>query len=191
LRSADVRYRFTDRVVDWWKNGDSALMTHRDTICKDDFARVTLSVIRYIAAAYATSDAVCWEAAFQFVDDAIDQEDGPFLIARVATLVRAVRRSLNRKLDCLPASCNRLTFEERRLLLLIEAARRKDETELAMAATTLGANEHRAAALRAAKMIGNLSQWPVTAHLRDEGLPNKLTSLDGWARPSSTASTLR
>ncbi len=48
-----------------------------------EFSVAVLSVLRFIAAAYVTGEAGCWEAAFRFADEAAG-EGGPLLVARVA-----------------------------------------------------------------------------------------------------------
>jgi hypothetical protein len=86
----------------------STPMPHRDMVCPDTFAATCLSVLRFVAAAYATGETACWEAAFQLADRAVDTENGPVLVARITTLVRILRRAGRHELACLPASCNRL-----------------------------------------------------------------------------------
>lgn len=145
---------------------DPSVMPHRDTVCRDEFAVVTLSIIRFVAAAYATSEAACWEAAFQFADETVGTEDGALLVARVATLVRAVRRSLNRELACLPSPCNRLTVDEKRLILLIQANLGEDPGERSTTASALVNVGQQAEILQAAKMISDLSPRPAMARPR-------------------------
>ena len=69
----------------------AALATRPDVESYDDFCRVTLSLLRFIAAAYATGASDCWEAAYRFADEAPGIADSPLLVARVAALVRILR----------------------------------------------------------------------------------------------------
>jgi hypothetical protein len=138
------------------RGGDPGVMLHRHTVCKDEFATAALSIIRFIAAAYATSDAACWEAAFAFAEGAVGAENGPLLVARTAALVRLIRRSRNRDLCCLPSPCNRLTVEEKQIMMLVDAARRDDRTQLAATSSMVVDVAHQTEASRAASMIGDL-----------------------------------
>jgi hypothetical protein len=143
----------------------STRMPHRDTVCADGFAATCLSLLRFVAAGYATGEAACWEAAFQLADQAVDAENGPLLVARIATLVRILRRAGVDELACLPAPCNRLTVEEERVILLIEAARQDDHHRLTTALSAVVKPEHHAEAARAAALISDVSLNPALAHL--------------------------
>ena len=81
----------------------AALATRPDVESYDDFCRVTLSLLRFIAAAYATGASDCWEAAYRFADEAPGIADSPLLVARVAALVRILRSGR----PCQCASCRR------------------------------------------------------------------------------------
>lgn len=100
-----------------------------------EFSAAVLSVLRFIAAAYATGEAECWEAAFRFADDAAG-EDGPLLVARVAGLVRLIRR--HHGLVCLPPSCCGLSIDERRIMMLIGLGRDNDHPNLMTDASAFG-----------------------------------------------------
>jgi hypothetical protein len=92
-----------------------------------EFSAAVLSVLRFIAAAYVTGEAECWEAAFRFADEAAG-DDGPLLVARVASLVRLIRR--HHDLVCLPPSCSGLSVDEKRIMMLIGLARDNDHRTL-------------------------------------------------------------
>jgi hypothetical protein len=81
----------------------AALATRPDVESYDDFGRVTLSLFRFIAAAYATGASDCWEAAYRFADEAPGIADSPLLVTRVAALVRILRSGR----PCQCASCRR------------------------------------------------------------------------------------
>ncbi|WP_454625256.1 hypothetical protein [Bradyrhizobium cenepequi] len=100
-----------------------------------EFSAAVLSVLRFIAAAYATGEAECWEAAFRFADDAAG-EDGALLVARVAALVRLIRR--HHGLICLPPSCSGLSIDERRIMTLIGLGGDNDHPNLVTDASAVG-----------------------------------------------------
>ncbi len=139
---------------------DVKMLPHRDVACCDAFAAVALSLVRFIAAAYATGDADCWEAAYRVADDSASTSDGALLVARAAGLVRVIRRCRDRDLTYLPSSCNRLSIEEARLMALIEAARSGDTVELAIAASGLVEIGHEGETIRAANALADLSRRP-------------------------------
>jgi hypothetical protein len=101
----------------------------------NEFSTAVLSVLRFIAAAYATGEAECWEAAFRFADNAAG-EDGPLLVARVAALVRAIRR--HHDPICLPPSCSGLSIDERHIMMLIGLAHDNDRRSLGIDASDFG-----------------------------------------------------
>ena len=139
-------------------NGSVKALPHRDIACRDEFAAVALSLLRFIGAAYVTGDAGCWEAAYRFADDAAGAAEGPLLVARAAALVRVLRRCRDRDLVYLPSSCNRLSAEEAQLMVLIEAARRGSPVELEIAVSALVETGHGAEAIRAANALADLSR---------------------------------
>jgi hypothetical protein len=98
----------------------------------DGFSLVTLRILRFIVAAYVSNEADCWETAFRFADDAVG-DDGPQLVAHVVALVRAIHR--RRNLLCRPPSCTGLSLDERRIMVLIDAARGNDSFESMSAAS--------------------------------------------------------
>lgn len=140
-------------------------MPHWDTVCPDAFAATCLSVLRFVAAAYTTGEAACWETAFQLADRAVDTENGPILVARIASLVRILRRAGTDELACLPAPCNRLTIGEERLILLIQAARGNDRRQLTVGVSAAVTSEYHAEATRAVELISELSADAALAHL--------------------------
>lgn len=96
----------------------------------DEFCRVTLSLFRFIGAAYATGASDCWEAAYRFADEAPGIADSPLLVARAAALVRILRGGRPCELCFMPPSCRRLSKDEAELMRLLAVARRKQPGEL-------------------------------------------------------------
>ncbi len=137
---------------------------HRDIACRDEFAAVTLSLLRLIGAAYTTGYACCWEAAYRLADDRAGTCDGPLLVARAAGLSRMIRRCRDHDVVYLPSSCNRLSADEARLMGLIDAARLGDPVELATAVSGLVGTGHESETIRAANALADLSRRPAPRH---------------------------
>ena len=108
----------------------AALATRPGVESYDDFGRVTLSLFRFIAAAYATGASDCWEAAYRFADEAPGITDSPLLVARVAALVRILRSGRPCQLCFMPPSCRRLSKDEAELMRLLAVARSEQPGEL-------------------------------------------------------------
>jgi hypothetical protein len=124
----------------------------------DRFAGLFLSLARFVGAAYATDEAGCWEAAHRCAEDVVGPIDGPLFVARAAALVRAIRRYRGEDFDYWPSSCARLSNDEARLMLLIEAARGTDALACEQAAAAIAGKKRGAKAIReAASEIANLS----------------------------------
>jgi hypothetical protein len=151
---------------------------HRSAIGADRFAALFLSLARFVGAAYATGDADCWEAAHRCAEDVVGPIDGPLFVARAAALVRAIRRHRDHDLAYWPASCNRLSGDEAKLMLLIEAAREADLIALERAAAdVLGKRRGARAIHEAASQFADLCRTPAAAP----------TPLYGELRPSRGA----
>lgn len=156
-----------DTPPDFFKcDCDAKALSHRDVVCRDEFATVALSLLRFIGAAYTTGDSGCWEAAYRLADDRAGTSDGPLLVARAAALARVIRHCRDRDLAYLPSSCNRLSIEEAQLMVLIEAARNGDPAELSIAVSRLAEIEHRAETIRAAIALADLSRRPAMRRLQ-------------------------
>src|SRR5262249_42464155 len=108
----------------------AALSTRPCVESYDDFCRITLSLFRFIGAAYATGASDCWEAAYRFADEAPGIADSPLLVARAAALVRILRSGRPCELCFMPPSCRRLSKDEAELMRLLAVARRRQPREL-------------------------------------------------------------
>jgi hypothetical protein len=130
-----------------------ALATRPDVESYDDFGRVTLSLFRFIAAAYATGASDCWEAAYRFADEAPGIADSPLLVARVAALVRLLRRDRPCQLCFMPPSCRRLSQDETELMRLLAVARGNQPGELESAVCQFVGDENGIATTRAVNAL--------------------------------------
>ena len=110
---------------------------HRDSVCRDAFAALVLSVIRFIGAAYSTGNADCWEAAYHCAENSAGVSDGPLFVARAAGVVRALRQHGSQEMCYLPSSCKGLCASEAKLMALIDAARCENSVMLWKAASDL------------------------------------------------------
>lgn len=99
-------------------------------VCADDVEILAVAVVRYIASGAMTSDAACWDAAFDHADAQRGHHEGAAFVGAMASLMRAIRieRSFTRRF--LPATCCRLTDDEIDLVTLISAARGRRFDEL-------------------------------------------------------------
>jgi hypothetical protein len=131
----------------------AALATRPDVESYDDFCRVTLSLLRFIAAAYATGASDCWEAAYRFADEAPGIADSPLLVARVAALVRILRSGRPCQLCFMPPSCRRLSKDETELMRLLAVARGNQPGELESAVCQFVGNENGIATTKAVKAL--------------------------------------
>jgi len=131
----------------------AALATRPDLESYDDFCRVTLSLLRFIAAAYATGASDCWEAAYRFADEAPGIADSPLLVARVAALVRILRSGRPCQLCFMPPSCRRLSKDETELMRLLAVARGNQPGELESAVCQFVGNENGIATTKAVKAL--------------------------------------
>ena len=134
-------------------SAQAALATRPDVESYDDFCRVTLSLLRFIAAAYATGASDCWEAAYRFADEAPDIADSPLLVARVAALVRILRSGRPCELCFMPPSCRRLSKDETELMRLLAVARGNQPGELESAVCQFVGNENGIATTRAVNAL--------------------------------------
>src|SRR6478752_1762900 len=133
----------------------AALATRPDLESYDDFCRVTLSLLRFIAAAYSTGASDCWEAAYRFADESPDIADSPLLVARVAALVRILRSGRPCELCFMPPSCRRLSKDETELMRLLAVARRKQPGELDSIVCGFVGSGQEAAATRAVTALAS------------------------------------
>jgi hypothetical protein len=130
-----------------------ALATRPDFESYDDFGRVTLSLFRFIAAAYATGASDCWEAAYRFADEAPGIADSPLLVARVAALVRILRSGRPCQLCFMPPSCRRLSKDEAELMRLLAVARGNQPGELQTVVCQFVDNENETVTTRAVNAL--------------------------------------
>ena len=105
-------------------------------VCRDEIEALALSVTRFVAAGYMTSDVACWDAAYDAADGVIGPTEGAQLIARLTVVMRAIRAERGADWRFMPAPCCRVTEDERRLIDLLRAGReaRWDDVEACAAA---------------------------------------------------------
>ena len=124
---------------------------------RDDFARIALSLFRFIGAAYVTGCSDCWEAAHRFADETCSVRDGALLVARVAAVVRLMRMGRASDPAYLPPCCNRLSKHESQLMSLLQAACDGASRELETGASTLVDGEQKDAIVQAINALAALS----------------------------------
>ncbi len=161
---------------------------HRDIACRDEFAAVTLSLLRLIGAAYATAMLVAGRRPIIWLTTAPAPAQAHCWLLVQRGLARMIRRCRDDDVVYLPSSCNRLSADEAQLMRLIEAARLGDPVELATAVSGLVGTGHESETIRAANALADLSRRPAThtgaaprrARSRDDGEPQARTpGIDG------------
>jgi hypothetical protein len=98
-------------------------------VCNDDAEVLALSILRFVAAGYLTSDVACWDAAHDGAERLLGTVAGPQMVALMTGIMRAIRREREGDWRFMPAPCCRVTEDEQRLIELIALARsgcRKD-----------------------------------------------------------------
>ena len=93
-------------------------------ICADDAEVLALSILRFVAAGYMTSDVACWDAAYDAADRVLGPVEGPQFVAAMTGIMRAIRCERAGDWAFMPATCCRATANESQLIDLIGCARR-------------------------------------------------------------------
>ena len=107
------------------------------TACADEAEVVALSIIRMIAAGYATGDVACWDEAYAGAEDILPPEAAGALVASLTVLIRSLRAERSTAWSFLPATCCRVTRHEEDILRLLTAGRRGDPLAIAEAGSAL------------------------------------------------------
>ncbi|WP_336486686.1 hypothetical protein [Methylobacterium nigriterrae] len=107
-------------------------------VCGDDADVLALSVARFVASGYLTSDVACWDAAFDGAERLLGAAEGGRLVSGVVGIVRALRAEREGDWQFMPATCCRVTANECALVALIGRGRRRlwDEVRRDAAAIT-------------------------------------------------------
>jgi hypothetical protein len=117
-----------------------AVMSDRpriDEACRDSAEVLTLSISRFIAAAYMTGDAACWDAAFACAEEVLGPADSPRVVGAVAGVMRALKVERLEPWSFMPASCCRVTENECDLIAALQFARRGESSAVEEAACRL------------------------------------------------------
>jgi hypothetical protein len=91
--------------------------------CRDDAEVLALSVLRFVAAGYMTSDVACWDAAHDGAERLLGPIDGPRLVAAMTGVMRAIRVERQGDWRFMPATCCRVTEDEKSLIAVVSTAR--------------------------------------------------------------------
>lgn len=122
-------------------------------VCGDEAEILALSVARFVAAGYMTSDVACWNAAFDGAEQLLGPAEGCRFVACVVAIIRALRAEREEDWSFMPASCCRVTGHECALVNLLNRGRRRlwaDLEESAAEITGRDAAPRLVAAVRAA-----------------------------------------
>ena len=110
-------------------------------VCGDEADILALSVARFVAAGYMTSDVACWNAAFDGAEQLLGPAEGCRFVACVVAIVRALRAEREGDWSFKPASCCRVTGHECALVALIGRGRRRLWANLEEAAAEITGRE--------------------------------------------------
>ncbi len=118
-----------------------AAMPRVTEVCGDDADVLALSVVRFVAAGYMTSDVACWDAAFDGAERLLGVEAGSRFVACAVAIVRALRAERDGDWSFMPATCCRATGHECALVALIGRGRRHLWDEVAREAAEIAGRE--------------------------------------------------
>lgn len=99
-------------------------------ICADDAEVLALSILRFVAAGYMTSDVACWDAAYDAAERVLGPVEGTQVVAAMTGIMRAIRCERAGEWAFMPATCCRATADENQLIDLINCARRSPHADL-------------------------------------------------------------
>jgi len=137
-------------------------------VCADDAAVLALSIARFIASGYATSEVACWDAAYTGAEKLLGEIEGGALVGALTRVMRAMRSERAADWSFMPATCCRITFDEQELVALLQIARLGPEGRVASAAAQLArvpdAPRLTRAVLSAAAILERIQHHLATAH---------------------------
>lgn len=116
---------------------DHTAMRRVADVCGDEAEILALSVARFVAAGYMTSDVACWNAAFDGAERLLGPAEGSRFVACVVAIIRALRVEREDDWSFMPASCCRVTGHECALVDLIDRGRRRLWADLEAAAAEI------------------------------------------------------
>ena len=99
-------------------------------VCADESEVLALAIARFVRAGYMTADVACWDAAYDAAERLVGPTEGSRLVAAVTGVMRAIRAVRSADWCFLPATCCRVTADERRLLALVTLARQGRSAEV-------------------------------------------------------------
>ena len=132
-------------------------------VCADDADVLALSVARFVASGYMTSDVACWDAAFDGAERLLGSAEGGRLVAGVVGILRALRAERDGDWSFMPATCCRVTANECALVALIRRGRCRHWEALGREAAALAG---RAEAPRLAAAVREAAETINAAALR-------------------------
>jgi hypothetical protein len=112
-------------------------------VCRDDIEILAMSISRFIAAGYMTSDVACWDAGHDLAERKLGPIAGPRLVASMASVIRALRAERIEPWHFMPANCCRVTRDELELVKLLSLGRTGSKTLINAAARLTGRTAQR------------------------------------------------
>ncbi|GJE43181.1 hypothetical protein [Methylobacterium soli] len=105
-------------------SGHNRMLTVAE-VCGDDADVLALSVARFVASGYMTSDVACWDAAFDGAERLLGCSEGGRLVSGMVGIMRTLRAEREGDWQFMPATCCRVTAHECALVALIGRGRRR------------------------------------------------------------------
>ena len=90
----------------------------------------TLDVLRCIGLMYGTGEAGYWDAALDHAEHSFGPLDGPVLVAKVTSLLRAIRAERRGRFSFLSNCCLHICDDELAVMTLLKASRQSNLTSL-------------------------------------------------------------
>ncbi|HML28139.1 MAG TPA: hypothetical protein PKE16_04740 [Hyphomicrobium sp.] len=127
---------------------------------------VTLDVFRAICEVYTTGAARPWEIAFKISEENLGASDGPLLVARITSLLRALRSERKVGFSYLSIGCQHVSPDELAVAGLLKAVRTRDEHGIQRGLMlTLDKPQTSTRTLTAARTLAALQMQIASAHI--------------------------
>ncbi|MGQ0456988.1 MAG: hypothetical protein ACT4OU_07990 [Hyphomicrobium sp.] len=128
-------------------------LPHRKTLGYTNFEQRALDLSRLIFDMHRNAAPPSWMAAMNLAESAEGPFEGPYVVSRVTTLIRALLVERNRPLSYMSAGSMYVSSDEADLMRVIRLARTGPFAELKSAAQTLAGRDHVCRILAAATAL--------------------------------------
>ncbi len=157
-----------------------SLLPKLSEICADESEVLAITIARFIASGYMTTDVACWDAAHDCAERLLGPVQGARMVASIAVVIRALRREREEDWRFMPANCCRLTKDEQDLVRVLALARRERQDLLWQQAAQLARRIHPPLLIAAVEAAAETmtSAQDVLGVVNAEGL--RLITIERW-----------